>query len=350
MTNKVDVKDFIFELLQSAHLRNVHLSGHNIHCQCPFHMPKRNTSAFGVSFTPHKDDDSFYPFNCQSCGVKGDIIYLIAHVSNCNFQKAKKLFLRRVLQTQVNLNSLRAVWRHYTARQTGVEGQSRVNLPVAAKDQHTTVKYLNYRSALAHDLLDVDLLVNRYKLYYCDEGRMKNRIIMPIKDLHGNVVSYNDRSVILNEKKKSLHSNGEEIGSLIYGLFEALGKKKCVVVEGAPDLWQIMSVLKKHKRFHNFGCVALMGTTLTEERKELLISLFDEIYIMLDNEPEAVTKSKKMMRMLENEIMVHNVTDKYTPGKDPGQCFEEEIIEALSKAKTQKRRTYLEYLEGIIKR
>jgi len=108
-------------------------------------------------------------------------------------------------------------------------------------------EYLEYRSKKAHNILDIEWLIRKYDLYYCSSGDMKGRIIMPI-NIGGKQISYNDRSVHHEAMLKSKHPKNGKFENYVHGLDESKGKEIGIVVEGAFDMFQVMSFLKETKR------------------------------------------------------------------------------------------------------
>lgn len=337
---KVELRQYLFDLLKDAGLRHVHYSGENIHCQCPFHLPRNNTSAFGVSFVDrsakYDSVDEIYPYNCLSCGAKGNVIKLIAHIQECSMKKALKRFQKSVITLPVTVHSLKAQIEQVLTRTRPTDRQSRGIVPPRVKSSSKTLKYLEKRSRLAHGVLDVNYIMGTYKPYFCDEGQWAGRIIMPIKDEMGEIVEFNDRTI--GKGTKSRHRPGSRINNLLYGLFEATGKKTVVIVEGAFDLFQVASVCRRE--FKNTGVVALMGITFPETRREAVIANFDQALVMLDNKGEKDTyrAAEKIRFSLGMEMKAWNITKEYHMGKDPGMCMEEEIVEALKKRPKEKTR------------
>ena len=309
-------------------------------------MPKSNTSAFGVNYIPvEKHGIETYWYNCYSCGESGPLVKLIAHLQNCNLKKAAKLLRKNVIQQQVTINGLQSLMDAIKTSQVQKDSIYKVSMPIRANDQHMLLKYLEKRKKDAHDVLNIGYIINKYKLYYCAEGRFAGRIVMPIRDVDGSILDFNDRATF-DTKRKSLHRKGSKINDLLYGFYENGEKEKVVICEGAFDMFQIESAIRKKKEFKNYGVIALMGTTLTERRYEVLTSAFSEIVIMFDHEREAVKKSYKVLRQLQEETSVRNATTNIFADKDPGICTGREIIKAIKAGKGTG--TYLDHLKKIL--
>ena len=337
---KVDIKDFLIELLKAHHLKGVHIEGHNIVSECPFHTTdSANYRTFSVCHELKRNkrtgEENYY-YNCFSCGERGDVLRLVASLQNCSLEKAYKSFSKKVLQAGITIRGLTDAYERHRASIKHIRRLPLVGMPKALHSLEPALEYFKKRKRLSHGTLNVPFIFAKYKPYYCAVGRYAGRIIMPLKDLEGRVVEFNDRAVF-KTKKKSLHRRGSPVGQLIYGLYEAAEKSIGVVSEGAFDMYQVESVISRHKELREYGAVSLMGTVLTQERIELLTTTFDELVLLLDSEPKAISESKVMKDRLEVDIPVRDLTGCYTLGKDPGLMDDEEILEVLAHDGGEKR-------------
>ncbi len=141
------------------------------------------------------------------------------------------------------------------------------------------------RGARPADLVEAGLLI-------APEGggqpydRFRDRIIFPITDNRGRVVSFGGRAMNPDDKAKYL--NGPETslfhkGRLVYGLGEARRLRSAsaqeaplVVVEGYMDVVACQRA--------NIAAVAPMGTALTEEQMELLWRIDPEPVLCFDGD------------------------------------------------------------------
>jgi DNA primase len=150
--------------------------------------------------------------------------------------------------------------------------------------------YLIAKGAKPADLVDAGVLIS-------PEGggqpydRFRDRIIFPITDSRGKVVSFGGRAMDPNARAKYL--NGPETGlfhksRVLYGLFEARKilhanqsatpneRTPIVVVEGYMDVIACQRA--------NVPAVAAMGTALTEEQMERLWRVSAEPVLCFDGD------------------------------------------------------------------
>jgi len=329
-----DVQEFIVGLLNDLNCNGIKVySTGNIHCQCPFHRPSRNVTAFGANFI---DEDKGYPFNCLKCGENGNLAKLVSFATGRSYKNATKLIKKRITLRPITLKRLAEdmVKLKGTAVKA-VGGVGKVQLPPRHPNQRTMLRYMRKRQKQARGVMQVSYIINRYGLYYCGEGRMAGRIIMPIR-INGKIVGINDRAVDEKARNKSLHTKGQDYNELLYGLDEAIGKPKCVLVEGAFDLFQGVSAMSgKNALKSTYGIVANMGTKFSDTKMALLIENFEEVLLMFDNQQdshgdnEGFESSVKWYRELKDYMPVKNITTCYPFGKDPGICTKQQWRKAV---------------------
>jgi len=329
-----DAEDYITKLLQELDCKGVkpYATG-DIHCQCPFHRPSSNITAFGISFT--KEDDG-YPFNCLSCGESGNLSKLVSFAYDCSYERANKLITKNIALSPITVKRLNAEFTKLKELRKAHEWASKqVRMPVRAGNQKAMIRYLDKRKKRGRGVLNVPYIVNRYKLYYCGDGRMAGRIIMPIH-IGGKIVGINDRAVDESVRNKSLHIKGQEYSELMHGIDEAQGKPIVVIVEGAFDMFQCASALAKESRLNTrYGFINNMGTSISDTKVSLIIEHFEEAVIMFDNQVndrgvnDGFDGSVKWYRQLRDYMPCRNITTSYPQGKDPGICTKEQIIDAI---------------------
>ena len=165
------------------------------------------------------------------------------------------------------------------------------------------------RGARPADLVEAGLLIS-------PEGggqpydRFRDRIIFPITDNRGRIVSFGGRAMNPDDKAKYL--NGPETalfhkGKLVYGLSEARrlrgaggDDQPIVVVEGYMDVIACQRA--------GIAAVAPMGTALTEEQMELLWRLDREPVLCFDGDKAGLRAA-------------YRAVDRALPQLKPGRSF-----------------------------
>lgn len=329
-----DVQEFLHQLLTQAECRNVHISGTNLAAQCPFHRPKHNTSAFNVNFV--KEERGF-PYRCWSCGEVGNIFQLIMHLHGCSYSKAEKLFLKKVALSPITLEYLTKSYDDMFRKVDNYIKNKVVTLP-AKFSKKPMLRYLNERNEREHHgIMNIDYIVNLYNLYYCESGRYRERVIMPIRDIYGRKVYFTNRSINPEVRAKNLFPFESDATNHLFGLFESIGKKKVMVVEGPFEVFQLKSFAMKHK-YQDWGFVALMGHEVGDVRAGLITDCFEEAYVCLDHEDDVIENDfdVKATEFLNEYLPTENLTRLLYKGKEPGNCTEEQLHVLFRNAKRAK--------------
>lgn len=327
---KQEAREFIQDLLSNAGCKNIHLVGENIRCQCPFHWPERNTDAFSISFNPN---DGF-GFHCFSCKEKGDVIKLISHLNSCSYKRAEKLFKKRVLLTEISLVFLKEMMSKFK-RTKDIIKEFNFEMPPKAINEDPMHEYMNRRNRLQqHGIMDVKYIVSKYGLYYCDTGRYTNRIILPIRSKSGECVYFTNRAT-QSWRKKNMFEKGSDATNFLYGLYETSGERKCFLMEGPFNVFQMKCFAIKNN-ITDFAFLGNMGTEVTEERASILASLFSECYILFDHDKAGLEGQDSAYRLLSEFVDTYKVSETIYPGKDPAVCNEKQLWK-IFKSKPQKR-------------
>lgn len=287
LLGKVDIVDVISSYIE---LRRV---GNNYVARCPFHPD--DTPSFYVS--PSKGI-----FKCFGCGVGGDAIKFVSLYENVDYWEALEKLARKY---GVKINP----------RKREKDSQLLLALQRVAELYHeelrnnrVALEYLQSRGMSSKTINrfllgfggNTEALVKRLKeegllgiyekssnLTRLDSGiyrdLFRNRLVIPIRDIKGNVVAFGGRSLD-GGHPKYVNSPESEVfrkRSTLFGLSE--GKDyirdtgEVVVVEGYFDM---MSLWQEGIR----NCVAPLGTALTEEHAHTLSRMAKTAILLYDGD------------------------------------------------------------------
>ncbi len=344
---KLEIEDFVYDLLQEHGCKAVRKHKDSITAQCPYHWNKSNFKTFRVSTVEvlnKRTNIIGYHYHCFSCGAGGSIVSLISHINRCTIKKAEKIFRKRVILKQVTLDGIRKELRRLN-EENDIKELEEVSLPAFSKNQEPMMRYLKRRNKTYHGTLDLDYIINKYELYYCSSGWYAGRIVMPVRDVSGKVVYFNDRTIDDSIKNKSLHQDGSLASQVLHGIRYAHIKKKCVICEGSFDMFAVDCAIRdKNDLGRDYGIVNLMGLVVSDIRLSMLVNHFEEVYWMLDNDKDGIKATRKFMKEFKDDLEMRNCTQAYPENKDPGKCTKKEIRRAISKPYINKnRKPYLEY-------
>ncbi|HJV42979.1 DNA primase [Caulobacter sp.] len=287
------------------------------------------------------DEKGFY--HCFSSGKHGDIISFLQETERLTFAEAVERLAAeagmslpevdpraaREEQKRSSLGDwmeLAAAWFEAELRRPGGQAAraylekralpekewSRFRIGFAPNNRTGLKDYLIAKGAKPADLVDAGVLISPE-----DGGapydRFRDRIIFPITDSRGKVVSFGGRAMDPNARAKYL--NGPETslfhkGRVLYGLFEArkilhagqsAGEKPpMVVVEGYMDVIACQRA--------GVPAVAAMGTALTEEQMEGLWRLHPTPTLCFDGDKAG-------------QRAAHRAIDRALPLLKPGRSF-----------------------------
>jgi DNA primase len=317
---------------------------------------KEKTPSFFVN-----DDKGFY--HCFSSGKHGDLISFLQETERLSFMEAVERLAgeagipmpepdARSAEQEKQRQGLAewletaAAWfeaelrrpagkaaRDYLLKRGLPEAEwSRFRIGFAPSGRTALKDYLIAKGAKPGELVETGLLIAP------EEGgapydRFRDRIIFPIADARGRIVSFGGRAMDPNARAKYL--NGPETsvfhkGGLVYGLPEARrllhageGDPPLVVVEGYMDVIACQRA--------NIPAVAPMGTALGEEQMEVLWRLHPEPTLCFDGDNAG---RRAAARAIERALPLLKPGKSFrfaivTGGKDPDDVLREQGPAAL---------------------
>ncbi|MEK7139605.1 MAG: DNA primase, partial [Patescibacteria group bacterium] len=295
---KIDVVDLVGEYVKLTP------GGANWKGRCPFHAEK--TPSFMVS----RDKQIWH---CFGCSEGGDIFTFIQKIEGLDFPDALRLLANRAgvaikqedpsIASQrtrlLNLNNLAAQYFHRVLRDSqlargareylvkrGVDDLTVDNwqLGYAPDSWDTTSKFLASKGYSEHEIFLAGLSIRREKAsgFY---DRFRNRLVFPIRDVHGHVIAFSCRALdpesteakYINTSQTPLFNKGQVLFGLDQAKTASRESKYVVVVEGNLDV--ITS--------HQFGVtpvVATCGTALTEEHVNLIKRYAPTVILSFDQD------------------------------------------------------------------
>lgn len=288
-------KRFIHELKH----RNIHWnkSGNNIMIMCPFHND--NSYSLGVNF--HKD-----AFNCLSCHEKGRVWYLFKYMFE--MEELKDDFYEEE-SSKEDLSSIRNRIRNIQNEKTD-KIKVLVNFDLN-KYKRPTMEYSQYlknRGLTKQTCSEFNIR--------CGMWKGDKRIIIPMKDEYGRLVSILGRSIRTNEgKDKVRKSKNSDVRKILFNLDKAKIFDYCVITEGEIDaiyLWQ-----------HSIPVVGAGTTSLSEWQLYKLSLYFKKIYLALDGN---VKRKIWLLIMRQLQDHIDEVERLQLPiNKDPNELNEKEV-------------------------
>lgn len=335
---RLDVVEFIGEYLPL-----VRAGGPNMKARCPFHQEK--TPSFYIS----KERQMWH---CFGCGEGGDVFSFIMKHEGLEFPEALKLlaertgiqlpqwnpkersermrlfevveFATKVFEKYLHDSSKAAHARAYLEKR-GVSPAMRdaFRLGYAPEAWDTLITLAGQRGIGVPELIKAGLVLQSERGGY---DRFRNRLIFPIRDVHGAVVGFTARTLTddpnepkyINTPQTPLYNKS----AVLYGLDRARQAAKkadlAVVVEGNMD------VISCHQAgFEN--TIAVSGTAFTREQLELIQRFTKRIAVAFDADAAGVRAAEKGIDLAIAEgLQVRVIQLPDGAGKDPDEAIKKD--------------------------
>lgn len=288
--------------------------------RCPFHEDRSPSLQVNVEKNL---------LTCFACGASGSVLDFVAKKEGCDLRAAAE----KLLALEGTTGNEKAP----AAEATGAGARSgwREEAQAAHRRKHTPARNrtLDFRLSLDPNhpyLTSRGLLpetVRHFGLGFCEHGLLRGRIAIPIHDEGGRLVAYAGRWAGSDDdlpegEGKYKFPRGFKKSLVLYNLHRVRPvAERVIVVEG------FFGLLAVHQAGHP-DVVALMGSALSREHRELLVARFREVVILLDGDEAGVTAAIKVERDLTGRVAVRRA---HLPtGAQPDSVSAEELREVLS--------------------
>lgn len=225
---------------------------------CPIHQGRRDDS-----FRAHLTRNVFHCFACQ---VRGNVLDFVAAMERCSIREAA---LR--LQQRFGVRAAEARDKRNRELVRKEEGKN-VPLRFTLRGVEGNHPYLAERG------IDQATAAEFGVGFYSGPGLMSGRIVIPIHNLHGQVVAYAGRTLDGGSPKYKLPL-GFRKSLELFNVQRAVatGSQAVIVVEGYFDCMRV-----HHAGFPSV--VALMGSSLSAAQVSYLLGHFERILLMMDGD------------------------------------------------------------------
>ncbi len=338
--------EFLMELRMRADIEQLISSytplkrrGKNLVGLCPFHNEKT------PSFTVYPDSQSFY---CFGCGAGGEAVSFIRRAENLDFTEAVRFLCDRVgmaIPTENFDDSLaskrkrmyeinKEAARFFNSRLSEPEGAAgleywkkrgltkgtltRFGLGYAPEGWRNLLNYMRGKGYSYEELYEANLAnksEKNGKVSFYDAFR--NRVMVPIIDVRGNVVAFGGR-VLDDSKPKYINSSDTLVYKKSLGVFglnyaKNTKEKSLILVEGYMD-----AITLHQAGFDNV--IACLGTALTGEMAHLLARYTDEVILCYDSDEAGQKATQRALGIFDSIGMKVRVIH-LSGGKDPDEII-----------------------------
>ena len=274
-------------------------SGKEATLYCPFH---KNTHS--PAFYINLKTGLWQCFN-PSCDRKGNFRQLYKHVTG-------KAYGRENVVDPVNL-----------------QYQLEISLnPVKVEELTTDSIKIDYNSDefnLLQPLIERGL--TKETLSYLEIGfsKVKDRIVIPVRDTRYNVVGLIGRAVHDWQDPRYLYNKGFKRADILFNIQNAKKFDECIVVEGSLDCAKVIQAGYKN-------CVATLGAKVSPNQSSMLRKWFDKIIIFSDRDDAGDAMCDAIIRSCEGKDLSRMVIPNHV--KDPCEMSEHEIQKAYQNKQT----------------
>lgn len=319
----------------------VHLKrrGKNLVGLCPFHNEKT------PSFTVYPESQSFY---CFGCGAGGEVISFIRRAENLDYSEAVRylcdkcgmvmpsegydssLAEKRKRMYEINKHAARFFnsmlftdegkegLEYYKKRGLKKSTITKFGLGFAPNSWDALLKHMREKGYSYEELYEANLANKSTKndrVRYYDAFR--NRVMVPIIDVRGNVVAFGGR-VLDDSKPKYINTSDTFVYKKSLGVFglnfaKNSGEKSLILVEGYMD-----AISLHQAGFTNV--IACLGTAFTGEMAQLLSRYCEEIILCYDADEAGQKATNRAITVLNSIGMKLRVVT-LSGGKDPDEIL-----------------------------
>jgi DNA primase len=278
-------------LLRHYEVQGLRRRGAQLQGCCPIHHGRRDDS-----FRAHLIRNVFHCFACQA---RGNVLDFVAAMERCSIREAA---LRLQQRFGVRAAEARDKWNRELVRKE--EGKN-VPLRFTLRGVEGNHPYLAERG------IDPATAAEFGVGFYAGPGLMSGRVVIPIRNLCGELVAYAGRAVDGRPPKYKLPA-GFRKSLELFNLQRAVatGGQAVIVVEGYFDCMRVQQA--------GFPwVVALMGSCLSPTQESSLLLHFERIVLMLDGDAAGQTACHVMAARLSGRCSVQVV--QVPDGSQPDQ-------------------------------
>ena len=271
----------------------------NVLIQCPFHNDENPSLSVHLRLGV---------FKCFSCEESGHFVKLIAAIDGITQEEAHDVVYLGFNPTDsiAELSNLINGEKQVRARYVN-ENRFFSTFPAVSGIFR---KYLNRRKIGRR-------AIETFQIRCCYEGKYRNRVVIPIFDRKGRMVSFTARTIFQGVKPKTRKLKSSKVlRTALFGYREMPQSTSVVLVEGELDCIYLQQ----------FGipAVALMGKVLSDERIETIVDSFDYAFISYDNDEFGREAADKHLDVLREQMPASKIV--LPKGCDPNDLSVDQVM------------------------
>lgn len=290
------------------------VQGKELMACCPFPEHIDKTPSFSIAIS----GDRVGMWQCFGCGSAGNTLHLVQRVLGVEREQAEKQIAKWFgFPNSINYPSTEEISKLLDRKVDAEEEEDiiRIPLPKTNDSKEEIISYLmqrrNYTEKKAFDI------INFFNIKWMDSGYYSDRLIIPIYDSYGSLITFEARDMTGKAEKKALYPRGSPMARMLYNNHNLEGGHVWIT-EG---IWDAI-------RLWSFGepAIATFGAHLSNHQAHILISKYSDIFLLYDGD-EAGRKAKEHAgELLKPYINVYEVGLRYG---DPDILTKEDFRELL---------------------
>lgn len=267
-------------------------------------------------------------FQCFSCKAKGNVLDFVALKENCSVKQAAYLLattfrLAEALQTEQS-GELATVAKTEKSSQTKAKSQKIITPPSIINPSLSFQLRIDPKHKYGFDRGLTGETVNHFGCGLClSKGMFGGRYVFPLHDGGGQLVGYAGRSLRDDVDPKYLFPSSEKHfykSHLLFGLHQLITAginpdQPVVIVEGFFGAAKVLQA--------DFSCVALFGSSLSEQQQHLIVQHFNRVILLFDGDAAGRQCTEDALRRLSRQVFVHAVD--LSDGEQPDNLEIDEI-------------------------
>jgi len=248
------------------------ISGHNYMICCPFH--NESNPSLGIAI----EGDKKGLFQCLSsnCGKRGTFFHLIAFIDGVKLSKVKDKY-KIDFDIELDVKNLSNYFLSQLKEKNNKSKIKILNKKVLKKFSWLYDKYTDYLKGPTRKLNSES--IKKWKIICCDEGKWKNRVVIPVYDEKNRLISLVARSIDPDAPKhlKVRKLKKSDIKKVVFGLNHIKNPELLYLVEGEFDVIYLQQ--------NNIPAVSTGGlNNISSSQIKKIANITDRLIISLDGD------------------------------------------------------------------
>lgn len=263
----------ILDVLAKIGIEGV-VRGTEFMARCPFPEHEDTTPSFNICLDGPKKGMN----QCFGCGYRGNIVHFLQRLIGDEEDVARWLeeHFGIAALSKISAPTLQEIMRDLSKTQDVVADENclvHIPLPRLAEDVAPALEYIVQKRIYKKP--EAEKVLTRFAMRYCDAGYYRGRIIIPLQDKFGDLISFEAGDVTGAAEKKKLYPRGTPKNRLLFNDY-SVSSDYVWLVEGVWDAVRLWS----------FGepAVAIMGAFLSDHQASRIINKYQKVFLMFDGD------------------------------------------------------------------